>query len=198
MKKQLLFVLAISVITAGVLSGTVLAQGTDTTNRQAPTREELEVRTQQVEERQAQRILERCEAIKQRLTAHIGRVNQATEQQVGVYERLNGRLDAVITRANEAGYDSFVLVEARDSIGAKIIAFSDASTEATAGMSAAADAACETDAAPYGTALSDARLSLQAVREASAEVRTTFRNTAIPALQDFVAWLEVNQTVEQE
>lgn len=200
--------LAVSVVTIGIFTGTVHAQSDQTPdnprpqtptntngdNEQVPTTELGEVRTQ----RQVERVLARCEAIKTRITAHIGRVNEATERQVGIYERLIGRIDLVIDRANEVQFDSTALVAARDNVAEKITLFSASATEVTDLLSAAADAACDEDATSYGTAISDARTGLQATRAASQDVRTTFRENVIPALQDFVAWLQVNQPSEEE
>jgi hypothetical protein len=198
MKKQLVaFSVALFVIVA-VVGGSVQAQSDTTEDTPTDNTQSNTTQTEQRQERQVQRVLERCDRITERLTNHIGRVNRATEQQVGVYERLNGRLDLIIATANEVQYDSTDLIAARDAIGEKIALFTQAATAATAQLTEAANTACDEEVTAYGTALVASRTNLTAVREAAQDVRQTFREEAIPALQSFAAWLEVNESTEEE
>ena len=199
MKKFLIALFAVMVL-AGTSTGIALAQSeTEVENEPETVQRENrgeEIRTQREferQERQVTRVLERCERITDRLTAHIGRVNTGVERQVGIYERMLARFDAVIDRAAELGYDTTDLTASREAVAEQLATFQATATETTTQLSAAADEACTEDPQAYGVAISSARSELATVREAAQAIRTTFREQAIPALQDFRAWLEVNQ-----
>lgn len=155
---------------------------------------------QEREQRAETRALERCEQITERLTTRIGRVNEATERQTALYERLASRLDNVIASAEAVDYDTTALSEAQDAVAQQIEAFVTISTDYTSDLAASADVACGETPVAYGSAISGARESLREVRAAALAVRTTFREQAIPALQDLRAFLAAleSTTVETE
>lgn len=164
--------------------------------------EETPVTTQQQEreERNETRSAERCERITERLTTRIGRVNQATERQTGLYERMVSRLDNVIESAAAVEYDTAALIAARDAVNTQIEAFVATSIDFTSDLASSADVACAETPETYGSAISGARDSLREVRAAALLVRTTFREQAIPALQDLRAFLATlsSETTEDE
>lgn len=174
---------------------TVLAQNDEqVTPPEAPSTTQQEER----QERAETRALERCEQVTERLTTRIGRVNEATERQTTIYERIADRLDNVIESAEAVSYDTTALLEARDAVNLQIEAFVATSTDFTSDLAASADVACSETPVAYGTAISGARESLREVRAAALAVRTTFREQAIPALQDLRAFLAALETTTNE
>lgn len=176
---------ALSTVIGGA---SVLAQ---TADPNVPSETPVTTQQQQREGRSA----ERCERITDRITSRIGRVNEATERQTVLYERLVDRLDGIIQSATAVEYDTAALVAARDDINERIESFVTTATNYTSDLAASADVACAETPATYGAAISGARESLREVRTAALAVRTAFREQAIPALQDFRAFID---TIDDE
>lgn len=173
-------------VTVTIIGGTsVMAQTAEPEENPTPVTTQQQTREERTETRSA----ERCERITEKLTTRIGRVNEATERQTGLYERLVGRLDNVIESAAAVEYDTAALIAARDAVNTQIEAFVAISTDYTSDLAASADVACTQTPETYGAAISSARDSLREVRAAALLIRTTFRDQAIPALQDLRAFL---------
>ncbi len=173
--------LTLSVI--GVLAFTLIGGATAFAQSDTTTRSD-EVRTNQ-EERSAVR----CERVQQSLESRTTRVTEAASTQTALYERIAN----VIAGADTQGYPTEALTAAQREVAQSITNFGLAVDTYTASLSESAEVSCAESTSAYSAAIAEARQNLQSVREAARNVRTTFREAVIPALQDFKTWLEENR-----
>tara|TARA_B100001105_G_scaffold250577_1_gene239091 strand:- start:1016 stop:1597 length:582 start_codon:yes stop_codon:yes gene_type:complete len=173
--------LTLSVI--GVLAFTLIGGATAFAQSDTTTRSD-EVRTNQ-EERSAVR----CERVQQSLESRTTRVTEAASTQTALYERIAN----VIAGADTQGYPTEALTAAQREVAQSITNFGLAVDTYTASLSESAEVSCAESTSAYSAAIAEARQNLQSVREAARDVRTTFREAVIPALQDFKTWLEENR-----
>lgn len=177
--------LTLSII--GVMAFTLIGGATAFAQSDTTTRSD-EVRTNQ-EERSAVR----CERVQQSLESRTTRVSEAASNQTALYERLNERIANVIAGADTQGYPTEELRTAQAEVTQSITDFGLAVDTYTASLSESAEVSCAESTSAYSAAIAEARQNLQSVREAARNVRTTFREAVIPALQDFKTWLEENR-----
>lgn len=150
-------------------------------------------RSDEVRTNQEERSAVRCERVQQSLESRTTRVSEAASNQTALYERLNERIANVIAGADTQGYPTEELRTAQAEVTQSITDFGLAVDTYTASLSESAEVSCAESTSAYAAAIAEARQNLQSVREAARDVRTTFRETVIPALQDFKAWLIENR-----
>ncbi len=135
----------------------------------------------------------RCKIATTRLDLRITNVEKVKTTQSAVYVQTKTRLDTLLTSATESGYDIAALTAARDSVKTKIDAYTEKATTYTAALTTAKSLTCGESDGAFTTALTGARAALLATRTAALEVRTTFKQQAVPALNDYAAWLSLQK-----
>lgn len=200
MKKQTLFAVLIAVAALVAIPVTASAQQAE----QAPgntgngrgeaartlAKERISDRAEEARAAREARVLERCGALQDKLTARADRVKASADRHAEIYAKLESRLQKVIDYATEEAYDTTALLSAQASIGEKIDAFTVAADEYATALTDTESVSCETDATPYGEAIVNARDALRNLREAAKAVHEAFRTEAVPAFTDFAKSLE--------
>ena len=191
--KQLI-IAAFAIVLAVTTGSSVLAQEAETDSPDTPvssqqTRPDREQRVKQVE-----RSLERCKQIATRLEERVAKTSEIKANHSERYERLIKRIDAVVASAQSRDYDTTSLTAAKEKVTTAIAAYELAVDAYIAQLGATSDLSCADNTATYGQAIVGSREALETVRSTSASVRTTFRQTVVPALKDYKAWLEENVT----
>jgi len=172
----------------------------DTTTTSEPTQEQRQVRetepreAREVRAQRVERSIERCAQIETRLSERAAKAAEVKEAHIKRYDRMLERLDVVIASAEEKSYDSAALVAARATVVEKIDAYEAAIGAYVEKLADTGAVACSQEPATYGRAIVDSRDSLLAVRNASFDVRTAFRESVIPELRAFKLFLEQNTT----
>ncbi|GEM_PF-3370742 len=198
-----LIAIALAVVMSVTAGTAVLAQTaeeesprTQVTTQQTPTQQTRQTREQRVQ--QVQRTLERCEQIKTRLADRISKSAEVKIAHTERYEKLVNRIDAVITSAEARQYDTAGLIAAKEAVTASIAAYGVALETYSQQLTSASELACDQSASVYGQAIVSSREALEAVRAAGAAVKTAFRQSVVPELQEYKTWLEANATATEE
>lgn len=186
--------IAVAAITTLTLTPSAVFAQTEPTVQRESGRITQEERLEQARAAQSARRLERCEAIKTKLSERATKVTERTAKHAELYGKLLTRLDTVIAKATEAGADITALTAAKTSIEQKIDAFSVAAEAYTDQLVAAESVSCDEGDTNYGKAIVDARESLRALRDAAKDVHQAFRTEAVPAI---TALAQSNETSEE-
>lgn len=133
----------------------------------------------------------RCTVAEARLQIRIDRVAREKTQRTETYETLQTKVNTAIDTAEGKGYDTTDLVAARANVQEKIDIYTQKATAYTTALQTTKDYACGESDGAFASALADARLALTQTRQAAIDVRVTFRSDAIPALQDYINWLKI-------
>lgn len=135
----------------------------------------------------------RCKIATTRLDLRIAAVDKAKTNQSTVYNQAKSKLDTFVTSATNAGYDVTALTTARDSVKTKIDTYIEKATAYSAALTTAKSLTCGESDGAFATALTNARAALTATRTAALDVRTTFKQQVVPALNDYAAWLKLQK-----
>lgn len=201
MKKTTLLAAIIALSALFAIPATVSAQEAETnTNREVKTQvqERVSDRTAEIKAAREARVLERCEAIKEKLTVRAQKVQASAEHHAEIYEKLETRLQKIIDYAESVSYDTTALVAAQTSIADKIDAFTVAAQDYSSALSSAEAVTCEDSAANYGEAIVEARDALRTLRESAKAVHEAFRSEAVPAFTDLAKSQTKTESTETE
>ncbi len=136
----------------------------------------------------------RCTVAEARLDTRTTKVTTATTTQTAAYNKVKAKVDDLITTAKTAGYDTTAMTAASTAVQAKITTYAAAATTYSADLLATKNLSCGDSDGAFTTSLTTARTDLIALRAAALDVRTTVKNTAIPALNGYVTWLKTQTT----
>ncbi|MFZ3009837.1 MAG: hypothetical protein WA030_02350 [Candidatus Microsaccharimonas sp.] len=135
----------------------------------------------------------RCKLAPTRLDLRITAVEKVKTTQSTVYAETKSKVDTFVTSATDAGYDVTALTAARDSVKSKIDTYIEKATAYSAALTTAKGLTCGESDGAFTTALTSARTALLATRTAALDVRTTFKQQVVPALNDYAAWLKLQK-----
>ena len=133
----------------------------------------------------------RCTVASARLDTQIAKVAAATTTQTAAYAKVKTTVDNLVTSAKAAGYDTTAMVAASVAVQAKVTVYTTAATTYSADLASTKALSCGDSDGAFTTSLTTARTDLVAVRTAAVDVRTAVKDSVIPALNGYVAWLKV-------
>lgn len=135
----------------------------------------------------------RCKIATSRLDLRITNVEKVKTTQSALYNETKSKVDTFVTSATDAGYDVAKLTTARDSVKTKIDTYIEKATAYSAALTTAKSLTCGESDGAFTTAVASARTALVATRTAAIDVRTTFKQQVVPALNDYAAWLKLQK-----
>ncbi|MFY9227742.1 MAG: hypothetical protein WAO28_00215 [Candidatus Microsaccharimonas sp.] len=136
----------------------------------------------------------RCKIATTRLDLRISNVEKVKTTQSAIYTQTKTKVDTFVASATDAGYDVTALTAARDSVKTKIDTYIEKATAYSAALTTAKSLTCGESDGAFTTALASARTALLATRTAALDVRTTFKQQVVPALNDYSTWLKLQKT----
>jgi hypothetical protein len=136
----------------------------------------------------------RCTVANARLDTRITKVSTATAAHTAAYTKVQTTLDGLITSAKAAGYDTTPMDAASAALQAKITTYTTAAAAYSSDLTATKGLSCGDSDGTFTTSLTTARTDLAAVRTAAVDVRTNVKDTVIPALNGYIAWLKTQST----
>lgn len=145
-----------------------------------------EVRSERITDR-------RCTIAQARLEAAKNRYENIEDRRSAKYSELTDRVDSVITRAEDAGYDVSDLNAARSAVQAEIEAYKTQARELYDALASTEQLACDESDTPYLDSLGEARAELRDVRQTALDVHNTFQEQVIPELKELGTWAKEQQ-----
>jgi chromosome segregation ATPase len=135
-----------------------------------------------LDERQADRLKQRCAPAQQKLTAVLERFNNSNQPYSAKYESYLARLAKLQTKLKENNIDTTTLDQQIAEYSNKYQALKDATEKFKQSVNDAKQVDCVSDPDGFKAALDDARAEAQAVRQVRADLQTYAKETIKPSL----------------
>lgn len=145
---------------------------------------EIEERKMQAQEKKTDMVSNRCDMANRRVEEKLGKYAENKNHAETVYKNLQVRLDVLITKAQEAGYDTEALEASLVGLQERIDVVVLAHEEYTQALTQTREWACGESDGQYANALQSARGQLSEVRAAMVEVKEYFKNEVQPLIKD--------------
>ena len=134
----------------------------------------------------------RCTTAKTKLAAKITSVTTLQTERTNQYTSINERVNRLVVSSAEANYlDTQKLTTAHDAVKKSIDAYSAQATAYKTSLEKTQAVPC-TQTTEFTRALTVSRAELVKLRTANTSVKTSIKQDAVPAMQNYAAWLKTN------
>lgn len=131
----------------------------------------------------------RCTLAQTRLTTLFTKVEASQKAQTAIFNGVSTKLDTYVDSAKANGFDTTALVKAQTDTKTKLTTYTEKATAYTAALTAAKAINCQTAEATFAPSIVTVRAALLATRLASLDAKKTYKESVVPALKAYAAWL---------
>jgi hypothetical protein len=134
-----------------------------------------------------------CVKAKEKIASHKASIASLQTERTAVHTRITNTINTYLSTASDAEYTGIAaLTSARDGVTKAISTYTAQVSVYTVALEKAQAAGCSDGASEFTTALNTARTELVTLRSNSIAVKIAVKEGAVPALQNYAAWLKTN------